>query len=47
MADLGLTIPQKGGLMDIEMTSATIGASLDQVPLSLSGGIHYVPTTSW
>jgi hypothetical protein len=46
MADLGLTTPQKGGPIDIEMTSATVGASLDQVPLSLSGGIHRVPTNS-
>jgi hypothetical protein len=46
MADLVLTIAQRGGPTDIEMTSATIGASLNQVPLSLSGGVHRVPTTS-
>jgi hypothetical protein len=46
MADLGLTIPHRGGPADIEMTSATDGASLDQVLLSLSGGVHWVPTTS-
>jgi hypothetical protein len=46
MADLGLTIPQRGGPMDIEMTGATVGASLNQVPLSLSGGVHRVSTTS-
>ncbi len=46
MADLGLTIPHMGDLMDIEMTSATAGASPNQVPLSLSGGVHKVPTTS-
>ncbi len=44
MADHGLTMPQTGGPMDIKMISATVGASLDQVPLSLSGGIHRVPT---
>ncbi len=46
MTDFGLTIPQRGGLMDVEMTSATVGASLNQAPLNLSGGIHRVPTTS-
>jgi hypothetical protein len=47
MADLGLTIPHdKGGLTDIEMTSATDGTSHNQVLLSLSGGVHRVPTTS-
>ncbi len=46
MADLGLTIPQRGGPTDIEMTSNTVGASLNQVPLSISGGVHRVPTTS-
>ncbi len=46
MADLGLTISQRLGPTDIEMTSATAGASLDQVPLSLSGGVHRVPITS-
>ena len=46
MADLGLTIPHRKGPMDIEMTSATAGASPNQVPLSLSGGVHRVPTTS-
>jgi hypothetical protein len=46
MADLGLTIPQRGCLMDIYMTSVTVGASLDQVPSSLSGGVHRVPTMS-
>ena len=46
MADLGLTIPQRGGPMDIEMTGATVGASLNQVLLSLSGGVHRVSTTS-
>ncbi len=30
MADLGLTIPQREGLTDIEMASATIGASINQ-----------------
>ncbi len=46
MAGLGLTISQRGGPTDIEMTSATIGAILDQVPLSISGGVHRVTTTS-
>ncbi len=46
MADLGLTILHRGGTTDIEMTSDTAGASLDQVPLSLSGDVHRVPTTS-
>jgi hypothetical protein len=46
MADHGLTIPQRGGLTYIEMTSAIVGASLDQVLLSLSGGVRRVPTTS-
>jgi hypothetical protein len=46
MADLVLTIPHRGGLTDIEMTSDTAGASLNQVPLSLSGCVHKVPTTS-
>ncbi len=47
MADLYFTIPHdSGGLTDIEMTGATAGASHDQVLLSLSGGVHRVPTTS-
>ncbi len=47
MADLDLTIPHdRGGPMDIEMTGATAGASHDQVPLSLSGGVHRIHTTS-
>jgi hypothetical protein len=40
IADLGLTIPQRGGPMDIKMTSATVGASINQVLLSPSGVIH-------
>jgi hypothetical protein len=46
MADLGLTIPQRGGPADIEMTSATGRTSINHVPLSLGGGVHRVPTTS-
>ncbi len=46
MADLGLTRPHRGDPMDVEMTSATAGTSPNQVPLSLSGGVHRVPTTS-
>jgi hypothetical protein len=45
MAELDLVIPHGGDPTDIEMTSATTGASPDQVLLSLSGGIHRVPTT--
>jgi hypothetical protein len=45
MADLDLAIPRGGGPMDIEMTSATARASPNQAPLSLSGGVHRVPTT--
>jgi hypothetical protein len=44
MVDLDLTIPHKsGGQMDIKMPGPTAGASHDQVPLSLNGGVHRVP----
>jgi hypothetical protein len=47
MVDLDLTIPhESGGQTDIEMTGATAGASHNQVPLSLNGGVHRVPATS-
>jgi hypothetical protein len=47
MADLDLTIPHDQGVpKGIEMTGATAGASHDQVPLSLNGGVHRVPSTS-
>ncbi len=46
IADLDLTTPHdRRGLTDIEMTGAIAGASHDQVPLSLSGGVHRVPAT--
>ncbi len=46
MADLGLTIPQRGCPMEIAMASATVGAGINQEAFSPSGGVHRVSTTS-
>jgi hypothetical protein len=45
MADPGLTIPQRVGLKNIEIASATVGASIDQKAVSPSGVVHKVFNT--